>query len=71
MTKDTWFETHRQDREFPEAFLKPLTRVAFVGVFASAPNNVTKFLEYKFGKGVIENPQYPNPELLAYEDRPR
>ncbi|OQR72126.1 fukutin-related protein-like [Tropilaelaps mercedesae] len=66
MTKDTWFETHRQDREFPEGFLKPLTRVRFVGTYASAPNNVTRFLEFKFGKGVIDSPEYPNPDILAY-----
>ncbi|KAH8040337.1 hypothetical protein HPB51_010117 [Rhipicephalus microplus] len=66
MTKDTWFKSHPQDREFPEHFLKPLSSILFVGVFASAPNNVTQFLELKFGKGVIEKPQYPNPALLAY-----
>lgn len=66
MTKDTWFPTHPQDCEFPERFLKPLTTILFVGVFASAPNNVTEFLEFKFGKGVLKRPQYPNPALLAY-----
>lgn len=66
MTKDTWFRTHPQDREFPERFLKPLTTILFAGVFASAPNNITDFLELKFGKGVVGNPQYPNPSLLAY-----
>lgn len=66
MTKDTWFESHPQDREFPERFLKPLTTILFAGVYASAPNNVTEFLELKFGKGVVGKPQYPNPALLAY-----
>ncbi|KAK8776854.1 ribitol 5-phosphate transferase FKRP [Amblyomma americanum] len=66
MTKDTWFKSHPQDREFPEHFLKPLTTILFAGVFASAPNNITQFLELKFGKGVVEKPQYPNPALLAY-----
>ncbi|KAL3866456.1 hypothetical protein ACJMK2_043752 [Sinanodonta woodiana] len=60
MTKDTWFRTHRQDMEFPEKFLQPLTKIKFAGLEASAPNNVTEFLELKFGKGVIENPKYPN-----------
>ncbi|XP_050402813.1 ribitol 5-phosphate transferase FKRP [Patella vulgata] len=60
MTKNTWMKTHRQDTEFPESFLKPLTKIQFVGLDAPAPNNVKKFLEYKFGKGVIENPKYPN-----------
>lgn len=60
MTKDTWFGTHRQDTEFPERFLQPLTKIKFAGTMASAPNNVTEFLEYKFGKGVIDKPKYPN-----------
>ncbi|XP_052795790.1 ribitol 5-phosphate transferase FKRP-like [Mya arenaria] len=65
MTKDTWFKTHKQDTEFPEHFLKPLTRIEFAGINASAPNNVREFLEYKFGKGVIESPKYPN-EVIAF-----
>ena len=31
------------------------------------PNNYTKFLELKFGKGAIEHPQYPNPKKLRIE----
>ena len=64
MTKRTWFKTHRQDREFPASYLKPLETIDFVGIKASAPNHVREFLEFKFGKGVIENPQYPNPLKL-------
>lgn len=64
MTKKTWFETHRQDREFPAHYLKPLETIDFIGMKASAPNHVREFLEFKFGKGVIENPQYPNPQKL-------
>ncbi|ESO87607.1 hypothetical protein LOTGIDRAFT_127610 [Lottia gigantea] len=60
MTKDTWMKTHRQDTEFPERFLKPLTSISFLGIESPAPNNVKEFLEFKFGKGVIENPKYPN-----------
>ncbi|CAL1528792.1 unnamed protein product, partial [Lymnaea stagnalis] len=60
MTKDTWLLTHRQDVEFPERFLLPLTKIEFAGVMTYAPNNVKEFLEYKFGEGVIENPKYPN-----------
>lgn len=60
MTKKTWIKTHKQDTEFPEHFLRPLTWIDFAGLKASAPNNVRKFLEYKFGKGVIESPKYPN-----------
>jgi len=66
MTKKTWFPTHPQDKEFPESFLIPLSKIKFADWNASAPHNVTQFLEYKFGKGVIESPEYPNPALLSY-----
>ncbi|KAK7083110.1 Phosphatidylinositol 3-kinase catalytic subunit type 3 [Halocaridina rubra] len=59
-----WSTGHKQDIDFPEHFLRPLASVNFAGVMASAPNNVRDFLELKFGSGVIENPQYPNPEIL-------
>lgn len=36
----------------------------FAGTKASVPNNYREFLELKFGKGVIENPQFPNPKKL-------
>lgn len=62
MTKDTWMD-HKQDVEFPEHFLKPLVPISFAGFTALAPNNHRSFLELKFGEGVIENPQYPNPTL--------
>lgn len=65
MTKDTWM-AHRQDKKFPESFLKPLTKVPFVGMWVSAPNNIRDFLEFKFGAGCIEHPEYPNPALIAY-----
>ncbi|CAH1797514.1 unnamed protein product [Owenia fusiformis] len=64
MTKDTWFKTHRQDTEFPEHYLKPFTNIDFIGVQAPAPNHVREFLELKFGKGVIEKPEYPNPAKI-------
>ena len=60
MTKSTWFKTHRQDTEFPVHYLKPLTKLQFLGVEASVPNHWREFLELKFGKGVIENPKYPD-----------
>ncbi|GCB73595.1 ribitol 5-phosphate transferase FKRP [Scyliorhinus torazame] len=60
MTKNTWMD-HRQDVEFPEHFLKPLVPMQFAGMTALAPNNHRRFLELKFGEGVIENPEYPNP----------
>lgn len=65
MTKDTWFKSHRQDREFPEHYLKPLSSIDFVGRSVSAPNNIHDFLELKFGEGAIENPVYPNPHKMA------
>lgn len=64
MTKNTWFKTHRQDREFPESFLRPLETISFVGIQAPIPNNARKFLEFKFGDGVIENPRYPNAQSV-------
>ncbi|TSZ12230.1 Fukutin-related protein [Bagarius yarrelli] len=60
MTKDTW-TGHKQDVEFPEHFLQPLVPMLFAGITAYGPNNHRAFLELKFGQGVIENPQYPNP----------
>ncbi|XP_062368497.1 ribitol 5-phosphate transferase FKRP [Cinclus cinclus] len=62
MTKDSWLG-HPQDVEFPERFLVPLGTVAFVGVRARAPNDPRRFLEFKFGPGVVENPEYPNPQV--------
>ncbi|NXH65008.1 FKRP protein, partial [Rhabdornis inornatus] len=62
MTKDTWLG-HRQDVEFPESFLLPLGTVAFAGVVAKAPNDPRAFLEFKFGPGVVESPEYPNPQV--------
>ncbi|XP_050713554.1 ribitol 5-phosphate transferase FKRP-like [Eriocheir sinensis] len=58
-----WNTGHRQDVDFPEHFLRPIASVSFAGVMAAAPNNVRDFLELKFGPGVIETPQYPNPEV--------
>lgn len=66
MTKDTWFPSHKQDREFPEHFLHPMASIDFIGQKVPAPNNIRDFLEFKFGKGVIENPQYPDPEQMKY-----
>ncbi|KAM4879804.1 ribitol 5-phosphate transferase FKRP [Sylvia borin] len=66
MTKDTWLG-HGQDVEFPESFLKPLGSVPFAGGVAKAPNEPRKFLEFKFGPGVVERPQYPNPGVRRLE----
>jgi len=65
MTKDTWFRSHRQDTEFPENFIQPLGKISFVGANVSAPNDVRRFLEFKFGIGVIENPRLPNAEAVT------
>ncbi|NXX23180.1 FKRP protein, partial [Podargus strigoides] len=62
MTKDTWLG-HPQDVEFPERFLLPRLPIAFAGFSAMAPHNPREFLEFKFGAGVIENPEYPNPAV--------
>uniref|UniRef100_A0A8C3QND0 Ribitol-5-phosphate transferase n=1 Tax=Cyanoderma ruficeps TaxID=181631 RepID=A0A8C3QND0_9PASS len=66
MTKDTWLG-HGQDVEFPESFLVPLGSVTFAGAVAKAPNEPRKFLEFKFGPGAVENPQYPNPGVRRLE----
>nr|CAD7398890.1 unnamed protein product [Timema poppensis] len=66
MTKDTWFITHKQDKEFPEHFLRPISSIDFIGRKVSAPNNIRDFLELKFGKGAIENPEYPDPDQLEF-----
>ena len=68
MTKDYWYKAHRQDTKFPEHYLKPLQIISFVGMDdVSVPNNARAFLEFKFGKGVIENPQYPNPKKVKHK----
>jgi len=65
MTKNTWFKSHPQDTEFPESFIHPLGKVSFIGVNVSAPNDVRRFLDFKFGIGVIENPRLPNTEAVT------
>ncbi|XP_078697231.1 ribitol 5-phosphate transferase FKRP-like [Branchiostoma floridae x Branchiostoma belcheri] len=64
MTRGLWTQSHRQDIDFPEHFLVPLKTVKFLEMQVSAPNDVKGFLELKFGKGVIENPQYPQPNKV-------
>lgn len=66
MTKRTWLKNHRQDTEFPEHYLRPLTTINFIGMIVSAPNNIREFLELKFGEGVIETLQYPDPKLMPF-----
>lgn len=66
MTKDTWFMNHKQDAEFPEHYLMPFITIKFIGIYVSAPNNIRDFLELKFGKKVIEKPEYPAPHILKF-----
>ncbi|NXK95712.1 FKRP protein, partial [Formicarius rufipectus] len=63
MTKDTW-SGHAQDVEFPERFLLPTVPLEFGGFAVAAPNDARAFLELKFGRGAVENPEYPNPAVL-------
>lgn len=64
MRNGAWSTGHQQDVDFPEHYLRPLSSITFAGVLASAPNNVRDFLEFKFGSGAIENPHYPNPDIM-------
>lgn len=61
MTKNTWMKTHKQDAEFPTHFVQNLAPIPFAGVQAMAPVEYRKFLELKFGEGVIETPIVPAP----------
>ncbi|XP_063225334.1 ribitol 5-phosphate transferase FKRP isoform X3 [Bacillus rossius redtenbacheri] len=70
MTKDSWFPTHKQDREFPAHFLHPLASLQFVGRLVSVPNNIRDFLELKFGPGAVENPEYPDHSKLRFPRKP-
>lgn len=65
MAKDSWFTSHK-NMEFPEQFLHPMSSIEFLGRYVPSPNNVRDFLEIKFGKGAIENPQYPQPSVLKF-----
>lgn len=65
MTKDSWFTSHR-NMEFPELYLHPMSSIEFIGRHVPSPNNIRDFLELKFGKGAIENPQYPDPSKLKF-----
>lgn len=65
MTKDSWFTSHKR-MEFPENFLHPMSSIEFAGRSVPSPNNIRDFLELKFGRGAIENPEYPDPSKLQF-----
>lgn len=65
MVKDSWFTNHK-NMEFPEIFLHPMSSIDFAGRSVPSPNNIRDFLELKFGKGAIENPEYPDPTKLKF-----
>lgn len=56
MKKDDWF---MKNRDFPEQFLHPMSSIEFTGRQVPSPNNIRDFLEIKYFKGVIENPEFP------------
>jgi phosphorylcholine metabolism protein LicD len=61
IAKGSWATGHKQDTSFPVKLLEPLTQLPFIGrTNASVPADYRAFLEYKFGKGVIESPMYPS-----------
>lgn len=59
MTRDGWYTSHR-NMEFPEQFLHPMSSIEFISKNVPSPNNIRDFLELKFGKGSVENAQYPD-----------
>lgn len=65
MTKDMWFTDHK-NMEFPDHFLHPMSSIEFINRQVPSPNNIRDFLELKYGKDVIENPQYPDPRKLKF-----
>lgn len=65
MMRDSWF-TNQKNIEFPEHFLHPMSSIEFVGRNVPSPNNIRDFLEMKFGKGSIENPEYPDSSKLKF-----
>ena len=43
-----------------------MEKMVFLDLYVNVPNNARKFLEFKFGPGVIEQPKYPNEELVKF-----
>lgn len=65
MTRDGWFTNHK-NMEFPDYYLHPISSIEFLGKSIPSPNNIHDFLELKFGKGAVENPQYPDAMRLKF-----
>lgn len=65
MVKDSWFTSHK-NMEFAESFLHPMSSIDFVGRSVPSPNNIRDFLEFKYGKGCIENPEYPDARKIKF-----
>lgn len=64
MVKDMWFISNK-NMEFPEHFLHPMSTIEFVGRQVPSPNNIRDFLELKFGRNTVENPQVFNPKMTT------
>lgn len=56
MTRDSWF---LKNHDFPEQFLHPMSSIEFAGRQVPSPNNIRDFLEIKYDKRVVENPELP------------
>ncbi|XP_033194838.2 ribitol 5-phosphate transferase FKRP [Bombus vancouverensis nearcticus] len=56
MLRDAWF---LNNKDFPEQFLHPMSSIEFAGRQVPCPNNIRDFLELKYFRGVIENPELP------------
>lgn len=64
MTKDYWFPTHRQDVPFPESFLKPMSKVTFLGLQVAVPADPLHFIDFKFGSHALTTYKLPNGTLI-------
>lgn len=65
MVKDSWFTSHK-NMDFAESYLHPMSSIDFIGRTVPSPNNIRDFLELKYGKGCIENPEYPDPNKMKF-----
>ncbi|XP_071053688.1 ribitol 5-phosphate transferase FKRP [Onthophagus taurus] len=65
MSLDGW-NLNRKRMEFPDHFLHPMSSISFCGRNVPSPNNIRDFLELKFGRGSIENAQYPDLNVMHF-----